>query len=114
MGWARLAWLRPRRYGQRLGHKTLVISTDAAHSLADCFDLPLGNEPSPLTANLWGQETDITQTIEAKWGILSRWMAALMAWRGMDEIVAEEMAVLPGMEELANLLYILDYCDRKL
>jgi len=94
-----------------LGHKTLVLSTDAAHSLADSFGEPLGTEPQPLATNLWGQETDLYQVLEAKWGTLRRWLAALMAWRGIEEIVAEEMAVLPGMDELANLLYILYYYE---
>jgi arsenite-transporting ATPase len=49
--------------------------------------------------------------LEAHWGTIKDWMAALMAWRGMEEIVAEEMAVLPGMEELASLLYIIGYHD---
>ncbi len=94
-----------------LGHKTIVLSTDSAHSLSDSFDIPLGHEPKLIAPNLWGQETELAQTIEARWGTVQRYMAALLAWRGMDEIVAEEMAVLPGMEELANLLYIVHYED---
>lgn len=93
------------------GYSTIILSTDSAHSLADCFDLPLGNEPQPLAQNLWGQETNISQAIETRWGTIQKWMTALLTWRGMEEIVAREMAVLPGMEEMANLLYILDYSD---
>lgn len=96
-----------------LGHKTIVLSTDIAHSLSDSFGEDLGDEPKPLAPNLWGQETDIIKTLETKWGTLRSWMAALMAWRGMSDIVADEMAILPGMEELANLLYILHYYDNK-
>ena len=92
-----------------LGYKTIILSTDSAHSLADSFDLPLGGKPRPIIANLWGQEPEISQSIEARWGTIQKWMSALLAWRGMDEIVADEMAILPGMEELANLLYIVDY-----
>ena len=96
-----------------LGYKTIIISTDAAHSLSDSVDIPLGAEATPIAPNLWGQETDINFTIEKYWGTIGDWLRALMAWRGMDEVLAEEMAVLPGMEELANLLYIINYYDNK-
>ena len=95
-----------------LGHKTLVMSTDAAHSLADAFDLPLGGEPRPLAPNLWGQETDMARAIATYWGTIQAWLTTLLTWRGMDEVVAQEMAILPGMEELANLLYILQYYEQ--
>ncbi len=92
-----------------LGYKTIILSTDSAHSLTDSFDLALGNEPQPIIPNLWGQEPEITHTLENRWGTIQQWISALLAWRGMDEIIADEMTVLPGMEELANLLYIIDY-----
>ncbi len=94
-----------------LGHKTVVLSTDSAHSLSDSFDVSLGGEPQPIAPNLWGQETNMSQTLRTYWDTVKSWMAALLAWRGMDEIIADEMAVLPGMEELANLLYITYYHD---
>ena len=92
-----------------LGYRTIVLSTDAAHSLADAFDISLSGEPQPIAPNLWGQETEMSQTLKAYWSDIQDWMAALMAWRGMEEIIADEMAILPGMEELANLLYIANY-----
>ncbi len=92
-----------------LGYRTIVLSTDAAHSLADAFDIPPSGEPQAIAPNLWGQETEMSQTLKTYWSDVQDWMAALMAWRGMEEIVADEMAVLPGMEELANLLYIVNY-----
>ena len=94
-----------------LGYKTIVLSTDTAHSLSDSFDIPLGNEPKLIMPNLWGQETELSQTMETQWGTIQRYMSALLAWRGMDEMVADEIAVLPGIEELANLLYIVNYHD---
>lgn len=94
-----------------MGYKTVILSTDAAHSLSDSFDLQLGNEPVKIADNLWGQETEIHQTMESYWGTISNYMSALLAWRGMDSIVADEVAVIPGMEELANLLYIARYQD---
>jgi len=95
----------------RLGHRTLVMSTDAAHSLADCFDRPLGSEPTPVASKLWGQELDVYRQIDAQWGILQEWIKLLMEWRGMDEVLAEEMALLPGMDELASLLYLLNHYE---
>jgi len=93
----------------KLGYRTIVLSTDSAHSLSDSFEVSLGTEPRPIAPNLWGQETEITQTVQRHWGTIKGWVMALMQWRGLDEIMADEMAVLPGMEELANLLYIVDY-----
>ncbi len=94
-----------------LGHRTLVMSTDAAHSLGDSFDVALGGEPAPIVDNLWGQELDVFREIDRHWGTLQDWLKVLMAWRGLDEVVAGEMAVLPGMEELAGLLYLTNYCN---
>ena len=94
-----------------LGYRTIILSTDTAHSLSDCFDIPLCNEPRPIAQNLWGQETEMSKTLETYWSEIQEWMSALLAWRGMEQIMADEMVVLPGMEELANLLYIVHYHD---
>jgi arsenite-transporting ATPase len=94
-----------------LGYRTIVFSTDVAHSLSDSFDQPIGPEPTPLAPNLWGQETDVFYNLEKYWGTVRDWLAALMSWRGVDEVVAEEIAVIPGMEELANLLWINKHHD---
>lgn len=97
-----------------LGHRTIVISTDAAHSLADSFDLPLGPEPTLVSPNLWGQELDVLYQMDKYWGNVQKYFTAVLAWRGLDDLIAEEMAVLPGMEELASLLQIVhlhDDCD---
>src|SRR3982750_238302 len=89
-----------------LGYRTVVLSTDLAHSLADSFDTKLGPEPMKLAENLWAQESDIYYNLERYWNTVQNWINALFAWRGVDEMVAEELAVLPGMDELANLLWI--------
>jgi len=88
------------------GKRTVVFSTDVAHSLGDSFDMAIGPEPTELAPNLWAQETDVYYNLEKYWGTVRDWLAALMSWRGVDEVVAEEIAVIPGMEELANLLWI--------
>jgi arsenite-transporting ATPase len=89
-----------------MGYRTVVLSTDAAHSLADSFDAPLGPEPTQVADNLWAQESDVYFNIKKWWGIVQEWLTALLVWQGMREMEAEEVAVLPGMEELANLLWI--------
>ncbi len=88
------------------GHRTLVISTDPAHSLADAFDRPLGPAPTLVGRNLWGQEVNVLEEMRANWGEVAQYLTALFASRGIEEVVAEEMAVLPGTEELCALLQI--------
>jgi len=94
------------------GYRTVILSTDTAHSLADSFDRPIGPEPTALGPNLWGQEPDLLHNVERYWGTIQRYMASLLTWRGLDEVRAEEMSVLPGMDELASLLLIADHDDR--
>jgi arsenite-transporting ATPase len=90
-----------------LGYRTVVLSTDLAHSLGDSLDQRLGPEPVPVAPNLWGQETDIYHNIETHWGAVKDWLEALLLWQGgVDSLVADELTVLPGMDELANLLWI--------
>jgi len=91
------------------GYRTLAMSTDAAHSLADSFNLSAGQVPTLITDNLWAQETVLTSTVNEQWNTVQQWFATLLAWRGVKDMVAEEMAFLPGMEELAYLLYIINY-----
>jgi len=94
-----------------LGHRTIVLSTDLAHSLADSFDTKLSGTPTPIAPNLWGQEVDIYEEIKTHWGTIEAWVSAVMTWRGLDQIVADEMAVLPGMDELSSLLQIITHYD---
>src|SRR5512141_2259257 len=89
-----------------LGYRTVVISTDAAHSLADSFDLPIGNEPVELAPRLKGQEIDVLHQMAKYWGTVQDWLTSVLAWRGVNELIADEASVLPGMDELASLLQI--------
>ena len=93
------------------GLRTIVLSTDIAHSLADAFDVPLGPEPTRIVKNLDGQEPDVYYNIARYWRTIQNYVAELFAWRGLDEVMAEEMTVLPGMDELGNLLWINDHVD---
>ena len=91
------------------GQRTLVISTDSAHSLADSFDVSIGPEPREIAPLLWGQEVDVFHEIREHWGTIQKYLLGIFAWRGLNEIVAEEMATFPGMEELSSLLLITRY-----
>lgn len=89
-----------------MGYKTLVMSTDPAHSLADALDHPLGPEPTPVLPNLYGHELDIYYSIKKYWSNMRELILTVLKWRGLDKIIAEEMAVLPGMEETAAFLWL--------
>ena len=95
----------------RRGNRTIVLSTDIAHSLADAFDLPLGPEPMQIAEHLWAQEPDVYFNIARYWKTIQAYMTELFSWRGLDEVMAEEMTVLPGMDELGNLLWIADHYE---
>ena len=94
------------------GYRTIVLSTDAAHSLADSFDVPLGPEPTLIGPNLWGQESEVSHNIEKYWGTIQAYVSSVFQWRGLNEVMAEEMSVLPGMDELASLLWIAEHHDK--
>lgn len=88
------------------GLKTLIMSTDAAHSLSDSFDMELGNEPVQIGPCLWGQEVDSLIETEKQWGVIREWMSDLLEWAKLQDVTTEEMLVFPGMEELFSLLQI--------
>lgn len=92
-----------------LGYKTIVISTDTAHSLADSLDMKIGPEPVQLRENLWAQEVDARYSMEKYWGRIQSYFVDMLAQRGIEEIVAEEVTILPGLEEGAHLLWINEY-----
>ncbi|HYF90703.1 MAG TPA: ArsA family ATPase [Symbiobacteriaceae bacterium] len=94
-----------------MGQRTLVISTDAAHSLADSLDQPLGSEPTLVSANLWGIEVDSLREAEKNWGAIQRWFAYMLQWAKMNEVSAEELLVFPGLEELFALLRIREFAN---
>ncbi len=93
------------------GQRTIVVSTDIAHSLADSFDMPLGPEPVQVASNLWAQETDVYYNVDRYYRVIQDWMHTLFTWRGLDDVMAEELAILPGMDELSSLFWISDHHD---
>ncbi len=102
-----------------MGHRTIIMSLDVAHSLSDVFDLERGlldhnrGEPLKVAENLWIQELDILEEIERNWGDIHKYLSTLLTTTGLDEILAEELAILPGMEEISLLLYINRYVRDK-
>ncbi len=93
------------------GLRTLVVSTDIAHSLADALDMPVGPTPREIAPNLWAHEPDVFFNISRYWKVIQSYFSSLFSWGGLDEVMAEEMTVLPGMDELGNLLWIGDHVD---
>lgn len=96
------------RLAQR-GYRTIVLSTDPAHSLGDSFDIRLGPEPSEIAPNLWAHEVEVLHEMDQHWTTLQNYMNALLASQGLEGVVAEEMTVLPGAEELAGLARIVSH-----
>jgi arsenite-transporting ATPase len=94
-----------------LGYKTLVLSTDPAHSLADSFDLELGHEPVSVRPNLWGAELDALMELEGNWGAVKRYITQVLQARGLDGVQAEELAILPGMDEIFGLVRMKRHYD---
>ena len=90
----------------RLGHRTIVLSTDAAHSLGDSYQMRLGPEPTKLADNLWAQEIDALHEMERNWGKIQDYLGRLLSLPGMSQIAVEELTVFPGTEELFSLLEI--------
>lgn len=97
----------------RSGKKTLVVSTDAAHSLGDSLDMKLSPEPIEIEPNFWAQEIDAIHEVEQGWGKVQAYMTALFTAKAVKDITTEELTVFPGMEDLLSLLRILQYYKEK-
>lgn len=93
------------------GYRTIVLSTDIAHSLGDALGRELGPEPVEIAPNLWGQESEVFHNVAKYWGQIQAYATSVLRWRGLDEVLAEEMTVLPGMDEVGSLLWIADHHD---
>jgi arsenite-transporting ATPase len=89
-----------------LGYRTLVVSTDIAHSLADSLDVPLTGEPTEIAPNLFAQEINVVEEVRKHWGKMQGYVGSALRKQGMSKAIAEEMAIIPGMEEVVSLLHI--------
>src|SRR2546427_10934731 len=96
----------------KLGYRTLVMSVDPAHSLADSFDLESGlfnaktSDPLQIDDNLSIHEVNIQQEIKRHWREISAYVTSVLRATGINDVEAEELAILPGMEELSAMMYV--------
>ena len=86
------------------GQRTLVMSTDPAHSLGDSFELEIGSNPTQISDLLWAQQIDAQERLEDNWREIQDYMIQLMNWAGTETIQAEELTVLPGLDEIFALI----------
>lgn len=92
-----------------MGHRTIIMSVDTAHSLGDSLEVPIGPIIKQIAPNLDALELDIVHEMRTKWASIKDYFTSLMLSQGMDDISAEEMAILPGMEMAAALFYVLQF-----
>jgi arsenite-transporting ATPase len=91
------------------GLKTLVMSTDPAHSLGDSLGIKLSSEPTEIMENLWAQEINTIYEMEKGWGKIQKYITLLFTAKTVDNITTEELTMFPGMEDLMSLLKVLEY-----
>jgi arsenite/tail-anchored protein-transporting ATPase len=93
------------------GQRTIVLSTDPAHSLGDAFDVELGDLTVEITDGLWGQQLDAQDRMEEAWDDIQGYLEQVFRWGGVDEIEAEELAIVPGLDEIFALTDIKRYAS---
>ena len=94
------------------GYRTVVMSTDPAHSLGDSFDISLGTDAVQVSDNLWAHEVSSLHEMQRHWGKLHEYAAEVLSTQGLDEVLADEVANPPGMDEVASLMWIKHYAQR--
>ena len=92
-----------------LGYRTIVMSTDSAHSIADSMDMELSGEITNVLPNLDALEIDIINEMNKRWDDIRAYISEFMMSQGITSMTAEEMAIFPGMEMIAALMYIIDF-----
>ena len=97
------------RRAAKMGYRTMVMSTDSAHSLADSLDIKLGSEITNIGPNLDALEIDVIHELRSKWSDIEGYITEFFRSQGMDDLSADEFAIFPGMEMIVALLYILDF-----
>jgi arsenite/tail-anchored protein-transporting ATPase len=95
----------------RAGARTLVMSTDAAHSLADSFDVDVFDVATELAPNLWAEQIDAQSRLESNWREIQEYFISVMNWAGVETIQAEELSVIPGLDEIFSLIDVKRHAD---
>ncbi len=95
----------------RAGNRTLVMSTDPAHSLADSFDIRLTSRSEEIAPNLWAEQVDAQERLEANWRDIQEFVISFLNWAGVDTIEAEELSVIPGLDEIFSLTDVKRHVD---
>jgi arsenite-transporting ATPase len=93
------------------GLRTLLLSTDVAHSLADALDVPLGDAPTEVAPNLWAAQIDTQRRFERAWSDVQAFLVDLLARGGVDPVTADELTVLPGIDEVLALLAVRELAE---
>ena len=96
-----------------LGYRTILISTDAAHSLSDALEVQLSGKITTIAKNLDGIEVDMQYELETRWKEIQNYLSDFLESQGMDSVTAKEMAVFPGMELMSALFYLEEFHKRK-
>jgi arsenite-transporting ATPase len=93
------------------GNRTLITSTDPAHSLADSFDVAIGSQAQEIAPNLWAEQIDSQERLEANWRDIQEYVISFLNWAGVDAIEAEELSVIPGIDEIFSLTDVKQHAD---
>jgi len=96
-----------------LGYRTILISTDAAHSLSDSLEIQLSGKITQISKNLDGIEVDMQYELETRWKEIQSYLSDFLESQGMDSVTAQEMAVFPGMELMSALFYLEEFHKKK-
>lgn len=91
------------------GKRVAVMSTDPAHSLADSFDVDLDGGLTEVAPRLWATQLDATERMECSWGEIRSYLREVFSWAGLDEVEAEELSIIPGLEEIFALTDITSF-----
>src|SRR3989475_2818306 len=93
------------------GQRTLIMSTDPAHSLADSFDIPLTARAQQIAPDLWAEQIDAQERLESNWRDIQEFVVSFLNWAGVDAIEAEELSVIPGLDEIFSLTDVKHHAD---
>jgi arsenite/tail-anchored protein-transporting ATPase len=91
------------------GLRTLVLSTDPAHSLADALEVELGPLVTPVAPGLWGQQLDAQERMEDSWAEIQGYLVQVFQWAGVEALEAEELSIVPGLDEVFALTDIREH-----